>query len=468
MEPVNTVEGLNVGGHADIDITGLSHVGEGVGRWRGLAVFVPLAVPGERVRAEITALGRTFARGRLVAVLEGSRARVEPECGLFGDCGGCHLLHMSYPEQLRWKTVQVRDALTRLGGLGHAPVANTLGMDEPRHYRNKAHFHVSRESGRLALGFLARGSHRVTCFIDANGGSGCLLVQRDLLRVAARAAALLETLRVPLYDWEIHRGYLRHLLLRRAAATGEIMLVLVTGRQPWPGEREFTERLTAEEPGVVSVIRNVNTLESRELLGPENLVRAGKSAITEHLGGLEFRIGPASFLQVNPEQAEKTYEIARLFAGLTGEETVVDAYSGMGTIALLLASRAKAVVGFEALPAAVADARENAVRNGIENVRFEQGTVEDLLPQWAAQDRRVDVAVLDPPRRGCGPAALEALGRLRPPRVVYVSCAPATLARDLGRLAELGFDVVKVQPVDMFPQTSHVECVVLLKRRHSP
>jgi len=465
---VSTVDGLNVGDRAEIEITGLSHVGEGVGRRQGLVMFVPLVVPGERVRVEITAVGRTFARGRLVEVLERSRTRVEPGCALFGDCGGCHLLHIDYPEQLRWKTVQVRDALTRLGGLGEVPVANTLGMNEPRHYRNKAHFHVSRDSGRLALGFLARGSHRVTCFVDADGGSGCLLVQRDLLRVAARAAALLESLRVPLYDWETQRGYLRNLLLRRAAATGEIMLVLVTGRQNWPGEREFAERLTAEEPGVVSVIRNVNALETRELLGPENRVRAGEPAITEHLGGLKFRIGPASFFQVNPEQAEKTYEIARLFAGLTGKETVVDAYSGIGTIALFLASRAKSVIGFEALPAAVADAQENALRNGIKNVRFEQGAVEDLLPEWAARGRRVDVAVLDPPRRGCGPAALEALGRLRPRRVVYVSCAPATLARDLGRLAELGFDVVKVQPVDMFPQTHHIECVVSLKRKHSP
>lgn len=459
---MSAIDGLNVGDPAEVEITGLSHAGEGVGRWRGLALFVPLAVPGERVRVEITAVGKSFARGRLVEVLEKSGVRVEPGCGLFGDCGGCHLLHMDYREQLRWKTVQVREALTRIGGLGKVPVANTLGMDEPWHYRNKAHFHVGRDSGRLALGFFARGSHRVTGFVDSEGGSGCLLVHRDLLRVAVHAARILENLRVPLYDWETQRGYLRNLVLRRAAATGEIMLVLVTGRQNWPAEREFAGRLTAEEPGVVSVIRNVNPLESRELLGPENRVRAGRPAITEHLGGLEFQIGPASFFQVNPEQTEKTYEIVRLFAGLTGKETVVDAYSGIGTIALLLASRAVSVVGFEALSAAVADARKNAIRNRIDNVWFERGAVEDLLPEWAARNRAVDVAVLDPPRRGCAPAVLEAVARLQPRRVVYVSCVPATLARDLARLNVLGLEAVQVQPVDMFPQTSHVEAVALL------
>lgn len=459
--------GLSAGDLVEIKITGLTRAGEGVGRWQGIVVFVPRAIPGERVRAEITVIRKDFTRGRLVEILNRSAARVEPGCRLFGDCGGCALLHMDYLEQLRWKTVQVRESLVRTGGLDQVSVSGTVGMDEPWHYRNKVHFHVGRVAGRLALGYFQRGSHQLVTDGDASGSPGCLLVQRDLLLVAGRAARILDTLRVPLYNWQEHRGYLRNLVLRRGAATGEIMLVLVTGAERWSGEAEFACRLVECTPAVVSVIRNINTRKSREILGRKNRVRAGKPFIIERLGGCDFQLGPTSFFQVNPEQAARLFEIVARFAGLTGRETVVDAYSGIGTIALLLASRARAVIGLESLELAVADAWENARRNRIKNVRFEQGAVEELLPALAGNGEKVDVVILDPPRRGCAPAVLNALARLRPGRVIYLSCDPATLARDLGRLSNLGFRVLQVQPVDMFPQTHHVETLVGLRRLNS-
>lgn len=452
---------LQIGDRVEINITGLGHAGEGIGRWRGLAVFVPRAVPGERVLVEIAEARKNFARGRLLEVLARSAARAEPGCTLFDACGGCQLLHMDYTEQLRWKAVQVRESLARIGGLGDVPVAATIGMDEPWHYRNKVHFHVEWRAGRLEPGFFERRSHRLAAG-DLGSTPKCLLVQRDLLQVAGRSAEILGSLRVPLYDWREHRGYLRHLVLRRGAATGEIMVVLVTGREPWPAEADFARRLAGDAPRVVSVVRNINTRGSREVLGAENRVLAGKPVITERLRGIGFRIGPASFFQVNPEQTARLCELVTRYAGLTGRETVVDAYSGLGTFALTLAAHAREVIGLESLGPAVADARENARHNGLTNVRFEQGAVEELLPVLAEEGDKVDVVVLDPPRRGCDPAVLEALGRLRPTRVVYVSCDPATLARDLGRLQGLGFQAVEVQPVDMFPQTAHVETVVYL------
>ena len=451
-----------VGAEVELEITGLGHGGEGVGRWRGLAVFVPGTVPGERVRARIVETKKNHCRGRLTEILRSSMDRIEPGCAHFGTCGGCQLLHMSYPEQLRWKTARVRENLRRLGGLAGVPVAPTVGMDFPWHYRNKVHLHAEWVVDRLVLGFFRRGSHTV-----ANRDSGplcaCRLVHIDLLRLARRASQILEQLEVPLFAWPQRRGYLRNLVLRRGAVTGEMMLVLVTGREDWSAEAECVRRLTAAEPRLVSVIRNVNLSAGRGVLGPECRLLAGKPAITDRLLDLQFRIGPTSFFQVNPAQAEKLYRIAADFAGLTGRETVVDAYSGTGTIALYLASRARRVIGLEALGPAVADARENARLNQVQNVRFVQGAVEALLPGLGAGSDPVDVVILDPPRRGCAPEVLDALIRLQPSRVVYLSCDPATLARDLGYLARSGFAVRRVQPVDMFPQTGHVECVARLE-----
>jgi len=447
-----------------VEVTGLSHAGEGVGRCQGAVVFLPEVVPGELVRAEVTEIRKGFARARLLEIIRPAPERQEPACALYGACGGCDLQHLAYPAQLRWKAQRVREALARIGGLTEPPVRETLGMDHPYHYRNKVHLQVGLAEGRIVLGFYARGSRCVSVRDGQGAGTACLLVDRELLCLAGTVEELLNRYGARVYAWQSRRGYLRHVVLRRARATGEGMVVLVTGREEWVQEAAFVDRLRAAAPEVVSVVRNINTAEAKEILGPENVVLAGSGTITEILGPLRFRLGAASFFQVNPVQALQLCRLVTDYAALTGRETVLDVYCGVGTFGLFLAAGARRVVGIEAVPAAVADAQTNAALNGIGNAAFRAGAAEVLIPALVAEGGRPDVAVLDPPRRGCDRRVLAALADANVPRLVYVSCDPATLARDLGYLAARGYVVRDVQPVDMFPHTHHVECVAVADR----
>ncbi|MQL51168.1 23S rRNA (uracil(1939)-C(5))-methyltransferase RlmD [Desulfofundulus thermobenzoicus] len=449
----------------ELSITGLTHAGEGVGRYRGLAVFVPETAPGDTVLAEVLEWKKNYARARLLAVKKPSPGRRPPRCARFSACGGCRLQHVDYAEQLHLKTGLVKDSLARIGGLSGVAVRDTAGMDNPWHYRNKVVLQVGERGGRYRLGFYAGDSHNLVPIFQ-DGPGGCLLVDRDLNEVAKVIENLLNKYGhgAPggINDWKRHKPFFRHVVLRKGFFTGEIMVVLVTGGGQWPGEKAFTGELLSQRSGLTSVVRNINDGPAGVILGRENRLLAGRKCITDRLDHLTFRISPASFYQVNPVQTLVLYRQALDYAALTGRETVVDAYSGVGTIALFLARRAKKVYGLEVVPGAVGDARLNAVLNGIDNAEFHPGAVEERLPALAACGLRPDVVVLDPPRRGCGREALEAVVKMGVPRVVYVSCDPGTLARDLGYLAGKGYRVEEVQPVDMFPWTQHVECVVYL------
>ena len=456
-----------VGQTISLEITGLNHSGEGVGRYEGLAVFVPGTVPGEAVLARVEDLKKNYARAGLLEVTDKSDLRREPLCAHYAACGGCRLQHIDYARQLRLKTTRVRDSLARIAGLDHVPVLDTAGMEQPWHYRNKVHYQLKSGSDGLELGFYREGSHTLAPLFGPPNLKvpGCLLAHRDLNDLAQVVEKILN--RHGLAQSRLDGGrFFRHLMLRKGFATGETMAVLVTGEAEWPGEKGFVAELNSLRPGLTSLVRNINPGPPGQVLGRENRLLAGREQITDRLGHLNFIISPTSFYQVNPAQTLTLYRKALDYAGLEELDSpvVLDAYSGIGAIALFMAGRAGKVHGLEEVAGAVEDARRNAALNGIKNIDFHHGRVEELLPEMASRGLKPDVVVLDPPRSGCRPGVLEAVARMKTPRVVYISCDPGTLARDLGLLASLGYRTEEVQPVDMFPWTHHTETACLLIR----
>ena len=441
-----------------VAMAGLGHSGEGVGRYEGLTVFVPGGVPGDTIDAKVVEVKKNYARAVLVTVVEPSPDRVVPPCPVVGECGGCQLQHIAYPSQLKLKRQQVVDALVRLGKLEGVTVHPTLGMDEPWRYRNKAQFPLGSRSGRVVAGFFAPGTHRIIdieqCDIQHPLGNQIMAVVKEMA----------QRLGVPIYDEQSHRGVLRHVLARVGRGTGEAMAVLVTNGPEFPNGAKIARALMEQVPGVVSVVQNINPERTNVILGRKSRVLAGQDYITDYIGDLKFAISPVSFFQVNPAQTEVLYGKALEYAGLTGGETVVDLYCGIGTISLFLARKSGEVVGIEVVAEAVQDARENAERNGIGNARFICGDATEAMPKLAADGVAADVIVVDPPRKGCDEPVLKAMAEMGPKRIVYVSCNPASLARDLGLLAGMGYRTMEVQPVDMFPHTAHVECVALAVR----
>jgi len=458
MSTKDSIQPLEQGQLVSLTIDGLGHSGEGVGRYQGFTVFVPGAVPGDKVEITVSEVKKNYARAALRRVVQASPDRVAPICPVVGQCGGCPLQQIAYPAQLALKRQQVMEALRRLGKLEDVPVYPTLGMDEPWRYRNKAQFPVGTGSGRVIAGFFAPGTHRIVdidqCEIQHPLGNEIMRAVKDLA----------QRYRVPIYDERTHTGVLRHVLARVGRYTGEGMAVLVTNGPAFPKGRQVAAELMKRIPALVSVVQNINPDRTNVVLGRENRVLAGRDHIIDRIGDLSFAISPVSFFQVNPAQTEVLYSKALEYAALTGRETVLDIYCGIGTISLFLARQAREVIGVEVVPPAVEDARENARRNGITNARFICGDATQEMPALAREGIRADVIVLDPPRKGCDRPVLEAMAEMRPERIVYVSCNPASLARDLAILAELGYKTVEVQPVDMFPHTAHVECVARVEK----
>jgi 23S rRNA (uracil1939-C5)-methyltransferase len=445
----------------ELEITGLTQRGQGVGRAGAEVVFVPFAVPGDRVLVSIAQRRRNYWLGEIVRVITPSPARSDPPCSVYEPCGACQLQGLRYEAQLEWKQAAVRDALRRIGRLGEVQVHPTWPAPQPWEYRNKAGFPVGRQRGRLVAGCYAAGTHHI---VDTQS---CLIQHPVNNAILARSREVIAELGLSIYDPGSDRGFVRYIMGRVAPGTGEAMAIIVTRTRRFPQGRRYGRALMQAVPGLQSVVQNVNPARTNIMLGPETHVLAGKQHIddilgNDELGRLRFRISPLSFYQVNSAQAVNLYAFAVRYAGLTGVETVLDLYTGVGSLALFLARRARAVLGVEEVAAAVADARTNARLNHIENARFMTGRAEQVLPRLLGERFQAGVVVFDPPRAGCDQEVLRAAARLKPKRMVYVSCYPATLARDLAYLGGLGYAVREVQPVDMFPMTTHVECVALV------
>ncbi len=444
----------------EIEITGLGHSGEGVGRYHGFTVFVPRALPGEKVAAVAEVVKQSYAKARLTAVLVSSPDRTAPRCPVYERCGGCQLQHLDYPAQLAAKRQAVIDAVTRIGKLDGVVVHPVLGAAEPWGYRNKMQFPVGLAAGRLAVGCFAPGSHDIVDIDD------CLIQHAANNTVARAVRAALSDLGIPPYDEASGRGVVRHVLGRVGTAGGEVMAVIVTATADLPRRDELVARLRRDVPGLVSVVHNINPQRTNVVLGRRTVTVWGRDTIADRLGDFVFRISARSFFQVNTAQAAVLYGQVERYAALDKAGTVIDAYCGTGTITLFLARRAAKVYGIEVVADAVADARANAAANGVGNVEFIVGDAVDVMPRLQAAGVRPQAVVVDPPRAGCAPAVLDAFVGMRPERIVYVSCNPASLARDLAALADAGYAAREIQPVDMFPQTYHVECTVLLQRKH--
>ena len=433
--------------------------GEGIGKADGFTVFVKDAVIGDTVTAKIMKAKKNYGYGRLMEILNASPYRVEPVCPSARQCGGCQLQAVSYEEQKVFKEKKLRGHLERIGGFTNLPMEPLIGMDEPYHYRNKAQFPVGRnKEGKIVTGFYAGRTHAIIENRD------CALGIPENKDVLDRVIAHMEKYNIAPYDEVTGKGLVRHIFVRYGFFTGELMVCLIINGQDLPHQRELVEKL-CEIPGMTSISLNMNKKRSNVILGDKVKTIWGKEYITDKIGDISYEISPLSFFQVNPKQTWKLYSKALEYADLHGEETVWDLYCGIGTISLFLAQKAKFVRGVEIVPAAIEDAKRNAQINHIENVEFFVGKAEEVLPrEYEKNGVYADVIVVDPPRKGCDEMLLKTILKMQPKRVVYVSCDSATLARDLRFLCDNGYELKKVCGVDQFPQTVHVETVVLLSQ----
>ena len=437
-------------------IDDLAFGGEGVGRVDGYVVFVRGGVPGDRVRVKLVEARSRFGRAVIESVETPSPDRVEAPCSYFGRCGGCRLQHLSYPAQLAFKAKQVRDCLERIGGLGEFAMRPILAAPDPYGYRNKMEFTVA--PGPV-IGLHQADRYDVVLDIER-----CLLQSDTLNRLLGELRRETTARALSVYDQASGEGLLRFVSLREGRRTGEVMVNIVATTPDIESLGALAERLAARVPATASVVLNVNAKKASVAVGTEEHLLVGRDHIRESLGGLAFQVSANSFFQTNTAQAERLFAVVEEACALEGGETVLDLYSGTGAISLLLARRCRRVYGVEVAAAAVADAVRNARENGIENCTFLSGEVRHVLPTLVRDGVSAEVVVADPPRAGFHPKALLALAALAPARLVYVSCNPATLARDLGDLVRQGYRLEWVQPVDMFPQTPHIEAVARLAR----
>ena len=447
------------GDRLEVTIDDLAFGGEGVGRLDGYVVFVRGGLPGDRLRVQVTEARARYARALIETVLARSPHRVDPPCPYFGRCGGCRLQHLDYPMQLAFKEKQVRDCLERLGDVGRFELRPILPAPEPYGYRNKMEFTVAEVAGQPVIGLHAADRYDVVLDIER-----CLLQSETMNTLLDETRRQARARRLPVWDGATEQGLLRFVSLREGRRTGDAMVNLVAASPDLERLRPVAEGLKGRVPATASVVLNVNAKKASVAVGTEEHVLLGRDHITESLGGLSFQVSANSFFQTNTIQAERLFALVESACEPRGDEVLVDLYSGTGAISLLLARRCRRVYGIEIAPAAVADAVRNARANGIDNCTFLAGEVRHVLPALIDQGVKAETVVADPPRAGFHPKALTALAALGPARIVYVSCNPSTLARDVGDLVRRGYRLEWVQPVDMFPQTPHIEAIARLRR----
>jgi len=437
----------------------LTHQGNGVCKINGYPVFVPGGLPNEKAVIKVVKTNKRFGFGILVKLLTKSEERVVPPCKVYDQCGGCQIQHMSQNLQSNMKKTQIEHLLQKTAQLPDVAVNPVIVMKEPWHYRNKIQMPVGEKNGEIITGFYKPRSHDIIDDMDT------CLIQHDIGNdILAEIRILANELGISAYNEREHKGTLRHIIIRTGYETDEVMVTFVTNTKDLPHSNKIIKRLTEKFPEIVSIVHNVNLEKTNVIIGKKMHLLYGEKYLYDKIDDLTFGISSGSFYQVNPEQAKKLYNIALDYAEIDADDVVVDAYCGIGTISLFLAQQAKQVYGIEIFDEAVQDAKMNAQINKITNAEFFKGAAEELMPKWKANGFNPDVITVDPPRKGCDESLLEAMIEMNPKKIIYVSCNPATLARDLKILAEY-YDVKQVQPVDLFPQTYHIETVVQLERK---
>lgn len=443
-----------------VEIVDIGQGGVGIGKFEGFTVFVDGGLVKDKIKVKITKSKKNYAVGEIVEILEPSPYRVERKCSKeLKECGGCQIQELDYKEQLNLKTNEVKQVISRIGKLDDVVIHNALGMEEPFRYRNKAQFPIQKVDGVPVIGFYKKKSHDI---ITTNQ----CIIQHDVNdKIIKIIKTYIRAYKVSIYDEKTHTGVLRHLVTKVGFTTKEVMVVLVANGRKLPYLNELASVLKENIPGFKTLVVNVNREKTNVILGNENRVIYGDGKINDNIGDLVFEISPLSFFQVNPVQTEVLYNKALEYANLGENDTVFDIYCGIGTISLFLAQKAKKVYGIEIVEEAIKDAKINANINNLDNVEFYVGKAEEVVPKMYKQGKRANVVVVDPPRKGCDEKVLDTIISMQPDRVVYVSCNPSTLARDLNYLDERGYKCLEVQPVDMFPHSVHIENVALIVKK---
>ena len=447
-----------------VDILSQGYEGEGVAKIENsFPIFVENALKGEKVKIKIVKLKKNYAYGKITEIIEKSKDRITPTCSIYSRCGGCKTQHMSYKEQLNFKRERVKDCINKIGKLDVDVVKPTIGMKNPYRYRNKVQLPIGLKNGKLHIGFFAERTHEI---IDMKS---CDIQDEIADKVVEITRTWIRNYNIRPYNIDgqyDEKGVARHIMIRRGFKTGEIMVVLVTNGDKLPYKDEFVNLIKNNVEGITSIIQNINNEKTNVILGKKSITLWGNDTISDYIGEFKFNISPLSFFQVNPIQTEVLYAKALEYAGLTGQEYVFDAYCGTGTITLFLSKNAKKVYGVEIIPQAIENAIENAKVNEVNNAEFFVGEAERVIPDLISKGVKSDVVVVDPPRKGCDRKLLEAISSIDAKKIVYVSCDPSTLARDLAILEELGYKTLEVQPVDMFPHTAHIENVAKLIKKN--
>ena len=428
--------------------------GEGVGYFKRQVVFVPGALPGEEVVVEATKVHPKFVEAKIKNIRKKSEFRVQPICPVYEECGGCQLQHLDYSQQLKEKRDIVIQSLERHTNLpiDQMDIRETMGMENPWNYRNKGQFQVGQKDGKILAGLYGINSHNLV-HIDQ-----CAVQHTKTNKAIGTVRKVLQKLQIPIYSEKSKKGIVRTVVARVGIQTGELQIVLITAKKELPQKEQIVEEIKKRLPEVKSIMQNVNGEKTSLIFGEETVNLGGNDFIQETLGDLSFELSARTFFQLNPEQTVKLYNEVKEAAQLTGMEKVVDAYCGVGTIGLWVADQAAEIRGMDVIPESIEDAKKNAARHGIKHAQYVTGKAEVILPKWANEGWTPDVVIIDPPRTGLDQQLLETLLKVKPKRIVYVSCNPSTLAKDISVLAPL-YKIEYIQPVDMFPQTSHVECV---------
>lgn len=440
-----------------VDIVDIGQGGVGIGKYDGFTVFVDGGLIEDKIKVKITKSKKNYAVGDIVEILEKSPFRVARKCSeALRQCGGCQIQELDYQKQLDIKTNEVKQVIARIGKLDDVVIHDTLGMENPFRYRNKAQFPIQKKNDMPIIGFYKKKSH------DLISTDECIIQHEVNDKIMKIIKTYIRAYNVSIYDEKTHKGLLRHLVTKVGFTTGEVMIVLVANGRKLPHLNELASVLEENIPGFKTLVVNVNTQKTNVILGKENIVEYGDGIIRDYIGELVFEISPLSFFQVNPLQTEVLYNKALEYANLGENDTVFDIYCGIGTISLFLAQKAKKVYGIEIIEDAIKDAKRNAEINDMDNVEFYVGKAEEVVPKMYREGKRANVVVVDPPRKGCDEKVLDTIVSMQPDRVVYVSCNPSTLARDLAYLNDRGYKCREIQPVDMFPHSVHVENVAIL------